>query len=71
MTCNLKTQKLNAFILWRKLNIVVEKKGLGMLVFKGFMVDNAEANWNVVHIVYGIGDPIIKMVDKEWMWFFH
>jgi len=42
-----------------------------MLVFKGFMVDNAEANWNVVHIVYGIGDPIIKMVDKEWMWFFH
>jgi len=33
--------KFNAFIMWRKLNVVVEKKGLGTPVFKGFMVDNA------------------------------
>jgi hypothetical protein len=26
-------------MLWRKLNVVVENKGLGALVFKGFMVD--------------------------------
>jgi hypothetical protein len=26
-------------ILWRKLNVVVEKKGLGTPAFKGFMVD--------------------------------
>jgi hypothetical protein len=28
-------------ILWSKLNTIIEKKGLGMLIFKGFMVDNA------------------------------
>jgi hypothetical protein len=26
-------------ILWRKLNAIIEKKGLGMPVFKGFMAD--------------------------------
>jgi len=31
-------------ILWRKLNVVVEKKGLGTFIFKGFMVDSVEAN---------------------------
>ncbi len=31
-------------IMWMKLNAIVEKKGLGMLVFKGFMVDGAYAN---------------------------
>jgi hypothetical protein len=52
-------------ILWKKLNVVVKKKGLCMLVFKGFMMDGAQVNWNVIHIVYGIEDLIIKMVDKE------
>jgi hypothetical protein len=28
-------------ILWKKLNVVVEKKRLGTLIFKGFMVDGA------------------------------
>jgi hypothetical protein len=39
--------------LWRKLNVVLEKKGLGMPVFKGFMVDGVQVNWNVVCIVSG------------------
>jgi len=29
--------------------------------YKGFMVDNTQANWNVVRIVYGFGDPFVKM----------
>jgi len=58
-------------ILWKKLNVVVKKKGLGMLVFKQFMVDGAQGNWNVIHIVYGIEDLIVKMVDKERTCFFH
>jgi hypothetical protein len=33
--------------------------------FKGFMADNAQANWNVVHIMYGFGNASMKMVDKE------
>jgi len=47
------------------LNAVVDRKGLGTPTFKGFMVYGAQANWNVVRIVYGIGDPTAKMVDKE------
>jgi hypothetical protein len=39
--------------------------------FKGIMVDNTQANWNVVIIVYGYGDPFIKMVDKERTYLFH
>ncbi len=52
-------------ILWKKINTIVEKKGLGTPIFKGFMVDNVHENWNVVHIVYGIRDLMVKMVDKE------
>jgi hypothetical protein len=51
--------------MWRKLNAIVEKKRLGMFIFKGFMADNAQANWNVVHIVYGIGDFTVEMIDKK------
>jgi hypothetical protein len=29
------------------------------------MADNAHANWNDVHIMYGFGDASMKMVDKE------
>jgi hypothetical protein len=39
--------------------------------FKGFTVDNAHANWNVVHIVYGSRDASVKMVDKERTCLFH
>jgi len=30
--------------MWKKLNAVVERKGLGMLVFKGFMADGVQGN---------------------------
>ena len=33
--------------------------------FKAFMADSAQANWNAVRIVYGSGDPTMKMVDRE------
>jgi hypothetical protein len=33
--------------------------------FKGFMVNSAQINWNMVIIVYGLGDPFVRMVDKE------
>jgi hypothetical protein len=31
-------------ILWKKLNVVIKRKGLGTPTFKGFMVDGAQAN---------------------------
>jgi hypothetical protein len=39
--------------------------------FKRFMVDNAQANWNDVRIMYGSGDASMKMVDKERTCLFH
>jgi hypothetical protein len=35
------------------------------------MVDGAQANLNVVRIVYGIGNLMVEMVDKEWTYCFH
>jgi hypothetical protein len=35
------------------------------------MANDAQSNWNVVHIVYGTRDPMVKMVDKKWMCFFY
>jgi hypothetical protein len=29
------------------------------------MMDDAQINWNVVRIIYGIGNPTVKMLDKE------
>jgi hypothetical protein len=42
MVCDVQSKDTEVqCILWRKLNIVVEKKGLGTHVFKVFMVDGA------------------------------
>jgi hypothetical protein len=38
--------------------------------FKGFMVDNAQANWNVIRIVYGNKNESELMVDKKHTCFF-
>jgi hypothetical protein len=72
VVCDMQSKDMKVqCIIWRELNIVVEKKWLGMLVSKGFMIDGAQANWNVVCIVYGIKDLMVKMVDKKGTCFFH
>jgi hypothetical protein len=38
---------------------------------KGFMVDNTQANWNVVQIIYGNRDASESMVDKKELVFFN
>jgi hypothetical protein len=48
--------------MWTKWKKVMLKFGLANPNFKGFMADNAHANWNVVHIVY---NAFMKMIDKE------
>ncbi len=52
-------------IMWKKLNNTMFKHGFPKPNFKGFMVDNMQANWNVVIIVYDSWDVNVKMVDKE------
>jgi len=39
--------------------------------FKGFMVNNTQAKWNTVRIVYGFRDPSVMMVDNEHTYLFH
>jgi len=39
--------------------------------FKGFMADSTIANWNAVHIVYGIGSTNDKMEIHEWTCLLH
>jgi hypothetical protein len=40
-------------------------KGVPNPNFKGFMVSGAQANWNVIQIVYGGGDPGEPMVIRN------
>ena len=49
----------------------MEKNGLPNPNFKGFMADSAQANWNAVRIVYGSGDPSVKMINRERTCLFH
>ncbi len=49
----------------------MQKRDFPKLNFKGFMADNTEANWNTVRIVYGSGDPSVRMIDKECTCLFH
>ncbi len=58
-------------LMWTKLNEMMLKHEFPKPNFKGFMVNNAQANWNTVRIVYGSKDPYIRMVDKECPCLFH
>ncbi len=47
------------------------KHGFPKPNFKGFMDDNAYANWNAIKIIYGFKDPFIRMINKECTYLFH
>jgi hypothetical protein len=47
--------------MWIKLNKVMRKNGVEEPNFKGFIADNAQANWNTIRIVYSSGDPEVPM----------
>jgi hypothetical protein len=51
-------------ILWRKLNAIIMKKGVANPNVKGFMANNAQTNWNVISIIYGIKDLTMKLINK-------
>jgi hypothetical protein len=52
-----------------KFNQMLLRFGIAHPNFKSFMVDNVQAIRML--IVYGFGDPSIKMVGKERTYFFH
>jgi hypothetical protein len=57
--------------MWIKLNETMLKHGFPKSNFKGFMANNTQANWNMVKIIYGSGDPFIRTIDKECTYLFH
>jgi hypothetical protein len=58
-------------VFWKNLNVLVAKHGVPKPKFKGFMADSAQANWNVVRVIYGSGDTAIPMKDQERTCLFH
>jgi hypothetical protein len=52
-------------IMWKKLNVVVEKKGSRVCPFLRGSWQIVRKLKNVVHIVYGTKYPIMKMVTKN------
>ena len=58
-------------LFWENLNVVMVENGVSKVMFKGFMADSAQANWNEVRMIYSNGDPTLSMVAHEHICFFH
>ena len=70
--CDMQSEDCEAqCVMWRCLNKVMARYGLLIVNFKGFIVDSASANWNVVRKIYRTGDPHTKMPDCERTYLFH
>jgi hypothetical protein len=70
--CDMQSQDFAAqSVVWKNLNALMAQHGVDKVNFKGFMADSAQANWNVVRIIYGSRDASEKMVDRERTCLFH
>jgi hypothetical protein len=58
-------------LMWSSLVKVLEKHGMTNPNFKGFMVDSAQVNFNIVRRIFGARDPTIPMLDKVHLCLFH
>ena len=71
-SCDMQSEDTEAqLVFWKNLNSVMERNGVAAPNFKGFMADNAQANWNAVRILYGNGNKEDKMEDRERSCLFH
>jgi hypothetical protein len=70
--CDMQSEDVPAqSVIWKNLNALMAQHGRNKVNFKGFIADSAQANWNVVRIIYGSGDASEKMVDRERTCLFH
>ena len=70
--CDMQSEDARALIVfWEILNVVMLDNDVPNVNFKGFMADNAQANWIVVRKIYGDGDPLIPLEGRELTCFFH
>lgn len=69
--CEMKVEDTKAQIkFWKMLNGVMKKHGLESVEFRGFMADEARANWAVIRGVYGNGADV-PMEGRERSCLFH
>jgi hypothetical protein len=52
-------------IMWKKLIEMMLKHEFPKPNFKGFMVNNAQTNWNAVKIIYGSGNPLSRWLIRS------
>jgi hypothetical protein len=72
VVCDMQSEDVAAqSVVWKNLNAFMAQHGVDKDNFKGFMADSAQANWNVVRIIYESGDAFEKMVDRERTCLFH
>ena len=70
--CNMQSEDgTTQALFWKKLNVVMAENGVSKVIFKGFMTDCAQANWNTVKMIYSDDDPTLPMVACERICFFH
>ena len=58
-------------LFWENLNNVMVENDVLVINFKGFMANNAQANWNFIRKIYGDGDPSLPMVSCESICLFY
>ena len=64
--CDMQSEDAAAHeLFWLELNEVMRKNRVENTNFKGFMADNAGANWHAVWKVYRIGDRNDPIEDRE------
>jgi hypothetical protein len=69
--CNIHSKSTEAqCVLWRKINTLMLKHDLSTTNFKGFMANGAHVNWDVIIIIYGLGNPTMCMDRKERIYLF-
>jgi len=72
VVCDMQSKDTTAqIVVWKNLNSVMARHNVLQPNFKGFMADCAQANWNVIRIVYRNRDASIPMENKERTCLFH
>jgi hypothetical protein len=52
-------------IMWKEFNDLMRQNSVGKPNFKCFMIDDVQANWIAIQIVYGNGNPKVPMENQK------
>ncbi len=57
--------------MWTKFNDKMIKRMYPKPNLKGIMVNNMQANWNAIKVIYGSRDANVRLVNKDRTCLFH